>query len=138
MHLSTLFLILNILTCLALIGVVLLQRSEGGALGGGSPTGLISTRGVGDLLTRTTWTLAAMFAAFSLGMTISGDLERNAKGNIDRLKGQTAKPQAPATAPALPPISPTGQAQPPVQTLPAPGAAAGTNLALPPLAPAKK
>lgn len=138
MHLSTLFLILNILTCLALIGVVLLQRSEGGALGGGSPTGLISTRGVGDLLTRTTWTLAAMFAVFSLGMTIAGDMERNAKGNIDRLKGQTAKTQAPVTAPALPPIGPAGQTPPPAQTLPAPTGAPGAGLALPPLAPVKK
>ena len=57
-----LLLSLNVLVCLALIGVVLLQRSEGGALGGGGgPTGLVTTSMLGDLLTRTTWVLFSMF-----------------------------------------------------------------------------
>jgi len=46
----------HILVSIALAVVVLLQRSEGGALGmGGGPTGFMSARGAGDLLTRATW-----------------------------------------------------------------------------------
>ena len=59
-------LVVNMLVCIALIGVVLLQRSEGGAFGSGSPTGLVTARGAGDLLTRTTWVLFSMFLALSL------------------------------------------------------------------------
>ena len=70
--LSSLLLVLNILVCIALIGVVLLQRSEGGVLGsGGSPTGLITTRGAGDLLTRTTWILFSTFLVISLALDAS-------------------------------------------------------------------
>ena len=53
-----------VLVCLALAGVVLLQRSEGGALGmGGGPSGFLTTRGAGDLLTRTTWILGGLLFA---------------------------------------------------------------------------
>ena len=42
----------QIIVSLLLIGVVLLQRSEGGGLwGGGSPSGMMSVRGAGDLMT---------------------------------------------------------------------------------------
>jgi preprotein translocase subunit SecG len=85
-----LLLTLNIVVCLALIGVVLLQRSEGGALGGGgSPTGLVTTRGAGDLLTRTTWVLFAMFLTLSLALTLVGGRERSSQGLINRLKLQS-------------------------------------------------
>ena len=74
-----LLLSLNILICIALIGVVLLQRAEGGVLGGGgNPTGLITTRGAGDLLTRTTWILFSAFLVISLSLDAhrgSGALE---------------------------------------------------------------
>ena len=54
-----------IVVCLSLIGVILLQRSEGGALGmsGGGPGAFMTARGTGDLLTRTTQILAAIFFA---------------------------------------------------------------------------
>ena len=53
-------LVLLVLVCIALTTVILLQRSEGGALGmGGGPSGFMSARGAGDLLTRTTGILAA-------------------------------------------------------------------------------
>ena len=58
--LLTILLVIHILVAIALTGVVLLQRSEGGALGmGGGPTGFMTARGAGDLLTRTTWTFMA-------------------------------------------------------------------------------
>jgi preprotein translocase subunit SecG len=65
---------IQLLVSIALVGCVLLQRSEGGALGmggGGSGLGgLFSPRGAADTLTRTTAILAALFFASSLGLTI--------------------------------------------------------------------
>ncbi|MGI8840116.1 MAG: preprotein translocase subunit SecG, partial [Caulobacteraceae bacterium] len=88
-----LLLTLNILVCLALIGVVLLQRSEGGALGaGGSPTGLITTRGAGDLLTRTTWVLFVLFLTLSLALTLLGGRARSDQATLNGLKNLTVNP----------------------------------------------
>ena len=51
----------------ALVGVILMQRSEGGGLGiGGSPTGMLSARGAGDFLTRSTRWLAILFVVLSI------------------------------------------------------------------------
>jgi preprotein translocase subunit SecG len=118
-----LLLTLNILVCLALIAVVLLQRSEGGALGGGgSPTGLVTTRGAGDLLTRATWVLFAMFLALSLSLTLLGGHERSSQAIINRLKLQSINPDAAAAAARAaqagraadggPPPAPTGPSAP--------------------------
>ena len=67
-------LVIQLLVSIALIGVVLLQRSEGGALGmggGGSGLGgLFSPRGAADTLTQTTAILAIAFFATSLGLTL--------------------------------------------------------------------
>lgn len=62
------------LIVLALIGVVLLQRSEGGALGmGGGGGGIMSGRGAANALTRLTSILAALFFTTSLGLAIIAD-----------------------------------------------------------------
>ena len=68
---QTLVLTIHILIALALIGVVLLQRSEGGGLGiggggGGGGGGFMTARGTANLLTRVTAILAACFFATSL------------------------------------------------------------------------
>jgi preprotein translocase subunit SecG len=113
-----LLLTLNILVCLALIGVVLLQRSEGGALGtGGSPTGLITTRGAGDLLTRTTWVLFVIFLSLSLALTLLGGRARSDQATVDSLKSLTINPDAKRKSPSA---LGTAPATPPGQTLPAP------------------
>jgi preprotein translocase subunit SecG len=53
----------------ALVGIILIQRSEGGGLGtGGSPSGLMSARGAADFLTRTTSALATMFIIISVSL----------------------------------------------------------------------
>src|SRR5665213_2382273 len=133
-----LLLTLNIMVCLALIGVVLLQRSEGGALGtGGSPTGLISTRGAGDLLARTTWVLFVLFLTLSLALTLLGGRSRSDQATINGLKGLTVNPDAlrKAMAPA-PPATPAGQAVPPPVQLPALGG--NTSSATPRQAPARQ
>ncbi len=135
-----LLLTLNILVCLALIGVVLLQRSEGGALGtGGSPTGLITTRGAGDLLTRTTWVLFVMFLTLSLALTLLGGRARSDQATLNGLKGLTVNPDALRKAAPATPLAPApaGQALPPPVQLP-PLSGAGVLGAAAPPAPAAR
>lgn len=67
------FLALEIIIAIFLVAVILLQRSEGGALGiggGGGAGGLMSARGAGDLLTRLTAILATAFIAVSLTLAV--------------------------------------------------------------------
>ena len=103
-----------ILICIALAGVVLLQRSEGGALGmGGGPSGFMTARGAGDLLTRLTWILGSLLFAMCLLMTIlQGRLNAGASV-VDRLKiaplsGDALRQPAPApaAAPGVVPATP--------------------------------
>ncbi len=65
---TTVLLIIHLLVTSALVGVVLMQRSEGGALGigGGGPGGMMSGRGAASLLTRLTMVLGALFIANSI------------------------------------------------------------------------
>lgn len=70
---TTVLLILHLFVTLALIGVVLIQRSEGGGLGIGSSQGMgsfMSGRGTANLLTRTTAILAAVFFVLSLSLAL--------------------------------------------------------------------
>jgi len=84
-------LIVHSLIALALIGVVLLQKSEGGALGiGGGGGGFMSIRGTANLLTRTTAGLAAVFFATSIVLAIYAGTSRAPSSIVDR-------PAAPAT-----------------------------------------
>jgi len=66
----SLFLFLTVVQALiaaALVGIILIQRSEGGGLGvGGSPSGMMSARGAADFLTRTTAILATLFVLLSI------------------------------------------------------------------------
>ena len=66
----TVLLTLHILVCLALVGLILLQRSEGGALGmGGGPGDMMTTRGAANILTRSTSLLGAAFFLTSILLT---------------------------------------------------------------------
>lgn len=68
---TTVLLIIQVLVAIALTGVILLQRSEGGALGmGGGPGGMMSGRGAANALTRTTMILAAVFIVNCIAMAI--------------------------------------------------------------------
>ncbi|MEM7399026.1 MAG: preprotein translocase subunit SecG [Pseudomonadota bacterium] len=73
---STVILLIHVMIAIALVGVILLQRSEGGALGigggggGGGGAGFMTGRSAGDALTRTTAILAACFFATSLTLSI--------------------------------------------------------------------
>jgi preprotein translocase subunit SecG len=100
---------LQIIVSLCLIGVVLLQRSEGGGfVGGGAGGGMMSVRGAGDLLTRTTWILGSTFFVLSLLLTILTGREKGAASVVDRLKIDNVNPAA-LQRPAQPPA---GTAQP--------------------------
>jgi preprotein translocase subunit SecG len=105
---TTVLLVIHILLALALIGVVLLQRSEGGGLGiggggggGGSMGGFLTGRGTANLLTRTTAILAAGFMVTSITLTLlAGGGEP--RSIIDRLPSDASSPAAPAPEPAAP------------------------------------
>ena len=69
--LFTFVLVLQALVAAALVGVILVQKSEGGGLGmGGSPSGLMSARGAADFLTRATSILGAAFIALSILLAV--------------------------------------------------------------------
>jgi preprotein translocase subunit SecG len=103
-------LVLEILVSLALVAVVLLQRSEGGALGmGGGPSGFMTARGAGDLLTRITWILGGSFFVLALLLTIISGRQRGASSVVDRLNVDAINPQ---TLNQTAPKPPAGTAQP--------------------------
>jgi preprotein translocase subunit SecG len=62
----TFLLILQTLVAVVMITVILMQRSEGGGLAGGSPSGLMTARGASDFLTRTTAITATLFVILSI------------------------------------------------------------------------
>ena len=102
---QTLVLTIHILIALALIGVVLLQRSEGGGLGiggggGGGGGGFMTARGTANLLTRVTAILAACFFATSLILAIMAGAGRENVSIIDEVINET--PAAPVSGPAVP------------------------------------
>jgi len=101
--LQTILLVAMILISVALAGVILLQRSEGGALGmGGGPSGFMTARGAGNLLTRATSILATLFFLCAVGLTITGNISRSNQSIVDAdAIGDLATPPAGAqTAPA--------------------------------------
>ena len=112
--LQTILLVAMILISVALAGVILLQRSEGGALGmGGGPSGFMTARGAGNLLTVTTWWLAVAFFLCAIGLTILGNMERANRSIVDPdAVGALAVPppsaqEAPAADPSAAPAAPS-------------------------------
>ena len=126
--LLTILLVIHILVAIALTGVVLLQRSEGGALGmGGGPTGFMTARGAGDLLTRTTWILFSVFLVLSVGLTLLAGRERG-DSVVDRITIDALDPEAlnqppPGAAPAEAAPEPLTAPTPTIRTPTAPAAA---------------
>ncbi|MBP7704399.1 MAG: preprotein translocase subunit SecG [Caulobacter sp.] len=118
--LLNILLVLHIIVCVLLIVFVLLQQSEGGALGmGGGPSGFMTARGAGNFLTRITWTLFGTFLLLSVGLTILFGHQKAASSAIG--KGLTRDLTIPAAAPALP-----------TQTAPAQPATGANGLGVPP------
>lgn len=101
-------LVVHLFITLAMTGVILLQRSEGGGLGmGGASTpggGLFSARGAANVLTRTTAFLATAFFITSITLTI---FAHNRSGPSSIVDGVTPVQTAPSNAPATPlPLDP--------------------------------
>jgi preprotein translocase subunit SecG len=89
--------VIHILIVIALVAVVLLQRSEGGALGAGGGTGNFMTgRGQANALSRATAVLAALFFATSLLMSIIAGWSRAPHSILEKGPGAPAGQTAPA------------------------------------------
>ncbi len=114
---STVLLIIHLFVTIALIGVVLIQRSEGGGLGIGSSQGMgsfMSGRGTANLLTRATAILATIFMALSLTLAV---LTRGT-GQGGRSLLDTTPPASTAPAPDTTPATPALPAAPPSPSAP--------------------
>src|SRR3954463_1621927 len=100
--------IIHVLIAIALIGVVMLQKSEGGALGmgGGGMSGFMTGRSTANLLSRTTAILGAAFFATSILLVLLGKTDRGPRSIIDQ--GGPA-----STAPLMPNLPPNPAAPAP-------------------------
>ncbi|CVI57786.1 putative Protein-export membrane protein, secG-like [Agrobacterium salinitolerans str. Hayward 0363] len=133
---QTVLIVIHLMIVLALVGVVLIQRSEGGGLGIGGGSGFMSARGTANALTRTTAILAALFFATSLGLGLLTRYESRPTDILNRIPATQGQGNGildtlgPSTTPSTP--APAGNGVPtnsgaaaPAQTTPAP-AASGT------------
>ncbi len=117
---QTVVIVVHLMIVSAMIGLVLLQKSEGGGLGmGGGGGGFMTSRGTSNVLTRTTAILAGLFFLTSLGLSIIAGAERRPRSILQ----DTSSPSAPVSQPANPggtaPLGPGGVldrlSQPPAQ-----------------------
>ncbi len=136
---ATVLLVIHLMVAAALVGVVLLQKSEGGALGigGGGGGGFMTGRGTANLLTRATAMLAAAFFVTSISLTLLArntqpvgsvfDGSKPAAAGAPAVPGTTVTPSAPgdATKPAEGRGGILDKLQPPVAPAPGPGQVPG-------------
>src|ERR1700738_2735976 len=104
----------HVLIAIALVGVILLQKSEGGALGmgGGGMSGFMTGRSTANLLTRATAILAASFMMTSVLLVVLHNRDRARRSIIEQ--STPAAPTAPAPVSPPPPTPPVEPAQPSV------------------------
>ncbi|WP_027058958.1 preprotein translocase subunit SecG [Mesorhizobium loti] len=136
---QTVLIVIHLMVVLALVGVVLLQRSEGGGLGIGGGSGFMTARGAANALTRATAILAAAFFVTSLTLSVIARygekpidiLDRvpatsdgAGKGVLNQLPGTTT----PAPAGSTKPTPPSGNDAAAKPAAPATAPAAGTTL----------
>jgi preprotein translocase subunit SecG len=107
-----LLLAIHILIAISLVAVILLQKSEGGALGmgGGGMSGFMTGRSTANLLTRVTAVLAAAFMTTSILLVVLHNRDRAPRSIIDQ--GAPATPTAPVV-PAAPQPTPPAEPAPP-------------------------
>lgn len=119
---QTVLIVIHLMIVLALVGVVLVQRSEGGGLGIGGGSGFMSARGTANALTRTTAILATLFFVTSLGLGLMARYESRPTDILDRIPagnasspsegGSSVLDQLPGGAGALTPPASTAPAAP--------------------------
>jgi preprotein translocase subunit SecG len=119
----TVVIVVHLMIVLALIGVVLLQKSEGGGLGmgGGGAGGFLTSRGTANVLTRATAILAMCFFATSLLLSILAGIDRKPRSIVTPASSPTA-PGAPGSTPLAPPGGLLDTLRGGEQAPPAPGA----------------
>ncbi len=83
---STVLIVIHLIIVVALCGLVLIQRSEGGGLGIGGGSGFMSARGTANTLTRTTAILAALFFATSLGLSVLARYSERPTDILDQIQ----------------------------------------------------
>ena len=122
----TFLLVVQAIVAVLLVGVILMQQSEGGGLGmGGSPTGLMSARGAADFLTRATTILATLFIGLSI---LHAVLATRTGAGVSTIDTSLARPQAPVAPPPTtqPGVPVGGQPAAPTPTVPLANAPAPT------------
>ena len=95
---ENIILILNVLLAILLVCVILLQKSEGGALGlGASQESFVSSRAAGSFLTKTTTILATLFIITSISLTIISREEVSSSSVLEKIeeKEDSSEPQIP-------------------------------------------
>ncbi|WP_057882716.1 preprotein translocase subunit SecG [Tsuneonella troitsensis] len=98
MSLFLFLLVVQAVVAAALVGVILMQRSEGGGLGiGGSPSGMMSARGAADFLSRSTRWLAILFVGLSIVLAALAASTSNSGVSVESTLDRTA-PAGPAPA----------------------------------------
>jgi len=102
---QTVIVVIHLMVVAAMIGVVLLQKSEGGGLGIGSTGGFLSSRGTSNVLTRATAVLAATFFGTSLLLSILAGWDRKPHSII---QGTQAPPAQETPGAPLAPAAPGG------------------------------
>lgn len=143
---QTVLIVIHLMIVLALVGVVLIQRSEGGGLGIGGGSGFMSARGTANALTRTTAILAALFFVTSLALGVLARYESRPSDILNRIpqnqqgQGNGILDQlGPAPAPSQPSNGvPTGSgasSAPAAPAAPATGAAPAAPAPAQPAAP---
>lgn len=123
----TFLLVVQAIVAVLLVGVILMQQSEGGGLGmGGSPTGLMSARGAADFLTRATTVLAALFIGLSILHAVLATRTGAGVSTIDTSLARPQAPVAPTPQPGVPlagqPVAPTTPTAVPLANTPVPTA----------------
>lgn len=138
---QTVLIVIHLMVVIALVGVVLLQRSEGGGLGIGGGSGFMTARGAANALTRATGILAIAFFATSLGLSLlarygerpidildrppatsgqnGGTNSGGSGGILNQLGGNDAATPPATDNAATPPAGDFGTATPPATTAPA-------------------
>ncbi|TIX94135.1 MAG: preprotein translocase subunit SecG, partial [Mesorhizobium sp.] len=125
---ETVLIVVHLMVVLALVGVVLLQRSEGGGLGIGGGSGFMTARGAANALTRATAILAAAFFATSLTLSIVARYGEKPIDILDRVPvtngGGGVLNQLPGTTAPTPPSGNTAPTPPTGNDAAAPAPAA--------------
>ncbi|WP_188822477.1 preprotein translocase subunit SecG [Brucella endophytica] len=116
--------VIHLLIVIALVGVVLIQRSEGGGLGIGGGSGFMTARGAANALTRTTAILAAAFFATSIMLGVMAHRGGSSSDILDRIPaavpGSQTTPAAPGSGGVLNQLGgASSQPTPPAATAPA-------------------